>query len=679
MPLVKSKHSCSPTASLVLTDSSQLTSDIKPVSLLADPQSEHISCDTLPAEDTTSLRDTHSDTAVSSQQQQQHHHPSAQNQRPLRLDILPPPPSSGSRRSPLSGGETYVSPLMEPLKGSGDSVPSAGTPLSAHHELQLLREQLDQQVQQTQAAVAQVHLLRDQLAAETAARLEAQVHSLSLTSIHQAQVHSLSLTSIHQAQVHSLSLTSIHQAQVHSLSLTSIHQAQVHSLSLTSIHQAQVHSLSLTSIHQAQVHSLSLTSIHQAQVHSLSLTSIHQAQVHSLSLTSIHQAQVHSLSLTSIHQAQVHSLSLTSIHQAQVHSLSLTSIHQAQVHSLSLTSIHQAQARTHQLLVHNKELLDHITALVAHLQDQERLQRHQQSTNQSPGQPPPHVTMVPQLPILCDPQSPLYLSDYQEAEAIRQQLASQQQALIENLAASSQFMSQMPSSPQQRHSLLQHQNSNPSGLYSSLGYPNTAEQQFQSQLLQRLQALSGYAQPLRQQPYTMLPSGGMYQTLYQQPPVSASQIGYRVSQASSYAGSPVLSHRQQHVPESPSNMADSSEEQPVQFIRPLSQVGTLTTTDGDGRMRVIVPIPANEEQDSPSLTGTNKKQKQNSSSVSPASTVKRQQDQLASAFSNLKVSGNDERRNGPPFITRSTSEKVPNRSELMSQVQRTAWARHTTK
>nr|CAD7440301.1 unnamed protein product [Timema bartmani] len=272
------------------------------------------------------------------------------------------------------------------------------------------------------------------------------------------------------------------------------------------------------------------------------------------------------------------------------------------------------------------------------------------------------------LPILCDPQSPLYLSDYQEAEAIRQQLASQQQALIENLAASSQFMSQIPPSPQQRHSLLQHQNSNPSGLYSSLGYPNTAEQQFQSQLLQRLQALSGYAQPLRQQPYTMLPSGGMYQTLYQQPPVSASQIGYRVSQASSYAGSPVLSHRQQHVPESPSNMADSSEEQPVQFIRPLSQVGTLTTTDGDGRMRVIVPIPANEEQDSSSLTGTNKKQKQNSSSVSPASTVKRQQDQLTSAFSNLKVSGNDERRNGPPFITRSTSEKVPNRSELMSQL-----------
>ncbi|XP_013115366.2 putative uncharacterized protein DDB_G0277255 isoform X1 [Stomoxys calcitrans] len=33
----------------------------------------------------------------------------------------------------------------------------------------------------------------------------------------------------------------------------------------------------------------------------------------------------------------------------------------------------------------------------------------------------------------------------------------------------------------------------------------------------------------------------------------------------------------------------------------------------------------------------------------------------------------------PSFIQRSTSEKVPHRSQMMSQVQRTAWARHTTK
>nr|XP_047936244.1 carboxyl-terminal PDZ ligand of neuronal nitric oxide synthase protein isoform X2 [Anser cygnoides] len=68
------------------------------------------------------------------------------------------------------------------LLPSSAQLPDLGTPLSAHHQMQLLQQLLQQQQQQTQVAVAQVHLLKDQLAAEAAARLEAQarVHQLLL-------------------------------------------------------------------------------------------------------------------------------------------------------------------------------------------------------------------------------------------------------------------------------------------------------------------------------------------------------------------------------------------------------------------------------------------------------------------------------------------------------------------
>lgn len=74
-----------------------------------------------------------------------------------------------------NGGEVYSS-AMATDTSKGDGIPLSS--LSVQHEMQLLRQQLDQQTHQTQAAVAQVHMLRDQLAAETTARMEAQVMSL---------------------------------------------------------------------------------------------------------------------------------------------------------------------------------------------------------------------------------------------------------------------------------------------------------------------------------------------------------------------------------------------------------------------------------------------------------------------------------------------------------------------
>ncbi|XP_061555305.1 carboxyl-terminal PDZ ligand of neuronal nitric oxide synthase protein [Phycodurus eques] len=57
---------------------------------------------------------------------------------------------------------------------------SAAGSLASRHYLQLLQQQLQQQEQHTQVAVAQVQLLKDQMAAESAARMEAQARSHQL-------------------------------------------------------------------------------------------------------------------------------------------------------------------------------------------------------------------------------------------------------------------------------------------------------------------------------------------------------------------------------------------------------------------------------------------------------------------------------------------------------------------
>ncbi|XP_077616136.1 carboxyl-terminal PDZ ligand of neuronal nitric oxide synthase protein [Crocuta crocuta] len=78
-----------------------------------------------------------------------------------------------------------------------------GTPLSTHHQLQLLQQLLQQQQMQTQVAAAQVHLLKDQLAAEAAARLEAQarVHQLLLQNKDMLQHISLLVKQVQELEL----------------------------------------------------------------------------------------------------------------------------------------------------------------------------------------------------------------------------------------------------------------------------------------------------------------------------------------------------------------------------------------------------------------------------------------------------------------------------------------------
>ncbi|XP_078459235.1 carboxyl-terminal PDZ ligand of neuronal nitric oxide synthase protein-like [Lampetra planeri] len=100
--------------------------------------------------------------------------------------------SEPARRPGLTDLDTTEPHAQTPAQGLPPASPQAASaphlgmgsspsmPLSTHHQIQLLQQQLLQQQQQTQVAVAQVQLLKDQLSAECAARMEAQARTHQL-------------------------------------------------------------------------------------------------------------------------------------------------------------------------------------------------------------------------------------------------------------------------------------------------------------------------------------------------------------------------------------------------------------------------------------------------------------------------------------------------------------------
>lgn len=100
-----------------------------------------------------------------------------------------------------------------------------------------------------------------------------------------------------------------------------------------------------------------------------------------------------------------------------------------------------------------------------------------------------------------------------------------------------------------------------------------------------------------------------------------------------------------------------SSDEGAPFIMPLSHNCTLTATGEDGRVRLIVPVsPSESTSDVPEIKA-----------------------EPQGAYGHtLKVPGQDRLLAPAAPITRTTSEKVPNRSEMMTAL-RSQWTRHTTK
>ncbi|KAK3798170.1 hypothetical protein RRG08_017260 [Elysia crispata] len=98
----------------------------------------------------------------------------------LSLQSSSSPLSLGSPQKDLRNIDGLVDGIN--ISSSSNSSPDRHPvlPLSQHHQMQLLRQQLEQEQHQTQVAIAQVHLLKDQLSAETAARIEAQARTHQL-------------------------------------------------------------------------------------------------------------------------------------------------------------------------------------------------------------------------------------------------------------------------------------------------------------------------------------------------------------------------------------------------------------------------------------------------------------------------------------------------------------------
>ncbi|CAH0684648.1 unnamed protein product [Chilo suppressalis] len=324
----------------------------------------------------------------------------------------------------------------------------------------------------------------------------------------------------------------------------------------------------------------------------------------------------------------------------------------------------EAQARTHQLLVHNKELLEHIAALVAHLQERERGTAKPINAQQ--------LTLLPQAradlgkDITKSKIQPMMNGNLQQINAEQLiNLITQSTNTNKNVESNNNTFSPFCTTP----TLPQSPGSAPS-------FGGMTNEQIQNYLISKFQDMGGF--PLV--PETKTNNQQFFQNcnafpnippltnhyshtdiasllnhnVYKEKSSSTDELG-AMAQAMSlgHSENSLCSNSQATTSKDSTPEAFSSDEG-VAFIMPLSHNGTLTATGDDGRVRLIVPVsPSGSTSD----IGDIPNETQSYSGVT------------------LKV---PERLSPAAPITRTTSEKVPNRSEMMTAL-RSQWTRHTTK
>lgn len=219
-----------------------------------------------------------------------------------------------------------------------------------------------------------------------------------------------------------------------------------------------------------------------------------------------------------------------------------------------------------------------------------------------------------------------------------------------------------PSSPKARHASYFQQPQHMGSLYS-LAYP-TPEQQFQAQLLQRLQGVTaGYTPMLSPTVYSTLPTYNFCAF-----------------------PSPFYAKRREEdlrLDPPPVRRKDLRDEQRERSERGESRERRERSREVLDEPRRASPKPSSSPLNIPSSSPKSPSPVATSPPVhSPKSSYTNAIASALSSIRTLRVTGGADRGRKTPTtapgpITRSTSEKVPNRSELMDLVQRTAWARQT--
>jgi len=168
--------------------------------------------------------------------------------------------------------------------------------------------------------------------------------------------------------------------------------------------------------------------------------------------------------------------------------------------------------------------------------------------------------------------------------------------------------------------------------------------------------------------FLQFPKRDFFQNSAQLSPSSAS---LRVSQPNSFSSSPIMTHKLD------SYGTDNSDAQRNAFIKPLpcstndrNIVHPSTDIKAKHSQDDIPPIILDPPPQGKRVDTTAKKAspKQSSTTLSAQDGKNSTQKSLATIL----------RTSGPP-PSRTTSARLPSRNDLLSEVQRTTWARHTTK